>query len=167
MTNIYLAKSNRSNPTHIMRVRALLNEYSNHVNLFEYNGGYYSHNDLDKCEILLVIPDLGGYKQDENCVGLGKGLHEQILRFNADKTYNFTDTLVVIDVDDKYIGLTSIDCLDILDDCDYLNYSAAILDDVRSDLRDFLENRFIGLVDKDKSSWVLNSKFKYLLLKDI
>jgi len=166
MTNIYLAKSNRCNPDYLIKVRAILNEYSNNINIFEYNGGPYTHNDLEKCDILLIIPDLSGYDLDDNCIGLGKGLHEQIVYFNQGKTYDYVDTLVVIDVTDKYAIVTSIECLELLDDCDYLNYSAAILEDVNGSLSDLLENRFVGLVDKDKPSWALDSEFKFLLIRD-
>jgi hypothetical protein len=165
MTNIYLAKSNRCNPDYLIKVRAILNEYSNNINIFEYNGGPYTHNDLEKCDILLIIPDLSSYNDDDSIL-LGKGLHEQIVHFNQGKKNSFTDILIVLDVTASNIVITSVTSLDILDDCDYLNYSAAILDEICDSLSDLLENRFVGLVDKDKPSWALDSEFKFLLIRD-
>lgn len=144
-TKIYLAKSNRANPDHVMWVRSILAKYPKDIEIVEFTGGAYSHKDLKTCDILLIIPDLSEYNDNEDdFINIGKGLHEQIFAFK-NISPNKCDTLVVIDCDKNYTMIVPVDDIDVADEDDYINYSTILLgyDAVAGDLDWTLQNRFV------------------------
>ena len=83
LNKIYLAKSNRSDPTLVSKVRALLKELE--IEIVEFTGGDYSDVPLLECDYLLVIPHNLEYEDDR--LFIGRGLYNQI-----DSFYCNTDT---------------------------------------------------------------------------
>lgn len=85
MKRVYLAKSNRANPNLVSAVRQTLSKFN--VQIVEFTGGTYSHDLLETCDELYVIPDLNDSFDDEYCgywsVPIGKGLYEQIEWFKG------------------------------------------------------------------------------------
>ena len=79
MTKVYLAKSNRANPDHVSVVRQTLSNFD--VEVVEYKGGEYSHDDLLKCELLFIVPDSSTYDDINDSYNVGKGLFEQISEY--------------------------------------------------------------------------------------
>lgn len=140
-TKIYLAKSNRSNPDDVSRVRQVLFKYKDDFEVVEYNGGGYTHKDLLKCDILLIVPDLSSFKEGDNYVELGKGLHEQISAFENHVTNN-SDILFVTKTNKNYIDVAQFEELDLADCDDYINYSTAIISKETDSLESILVNRF-------------------------
>lgn len=164
MTKIYLAKSNRSNPDDVSRVRQVLSEYKD-IEVVEFKGGAYSHKDLLSCELLLIIPNLLEINEDEDCIPLGKGLHEQIVAFTS-KGNSKSNIHIVYEVSNASIMLTQFQELDLSDDADYINYSVAVVDfSVNGKLETFIKNRFRGEKHvKSTSTSISHSDYMYLLI---
>lgn len=163
-TKIYLAKSNRANPDHITMVRKTLSGFE--VEVVEFIGGAYSHKPLLKCDMLIILPELGNDAEEEaeGYFPFGKGLHEQYFAFNTDMT-NKCDILMVTECDDvcgATVGM--IDDIEFGDTDDYVNYSIACVDrDGEGPLRDAIENR-CGLSTTSTRNSSL-SRYKLLLTK--
>lgn len=152
-TKVYLAKSNRSNPTHVSRVRAELEKYN--LEIVEYSGGSYSNKPLLNSDYLVVIPDLSNYDFDyhinneykndydesENFIILGKGLYNQISEFRAKNKVKKILVLKYIDENDMFF---SHPCdMDIEDSNDYITYGYTYFKPKTSDLTyEFLEKQF-------------------------
>jgi hypothetical protein len=101
MKRVYIAKSNRANPNLVSAVRQTLSKFD--VEIVEFTGGYYTHDLLESCEELYVIPDLNDSFDDEYggfwSVPIGKGLYEQIEHFSG---YNgSTEVFIVTDFDNN------------------------------------------------------------------
>lgn len=144
-TKVYLAKSNRANPNHVIGVRTLLKGFD--IEIVEFTGGKYSHERLLDCEMLIVIPELEAKDSDDyEWVPLGKGLHEQILIFGNNN--NNCDTLILNSYGDNNMCVTTLDDFEVTDREDYVNYSVALLNEDNTNLSDVLENRF----DKNNNS---------------
>mgnify|MGYP005994886417 CR=1 FL=1 len=156
-TKIYLAKSNRANPDHVMMVRKVLLDYD--VEIVEFKGGTYSHKQLLKCDLLLIVPELSGTEEDLEFLPLGKGLHEQIQAFG--KQGNKCDTLIVYECTEKYgAEISTIEDIDVADPDDYVNYSFAIVDQHNGQpLRGAIEHR-VGF----KTTSTPSSESRYRLL---
>lgn len=166
MTKVYLAKSNRSNPDDVAAVRRFLSEYKNDIEVVEFKGGSYSHTDLLNCDLLLIVPDLTAYNKDENYIGLGKGLHEQIQVFQHHN--NECDVLMVYDINKDTVFVSGVEDLDVSDTDDYINYSFVIFDPSDGEpLNAVIDNRFDYQpirnknVNKNNTSY---SDYMYLLI---
>jgi hypothetical protein len=158
-SKIYLAKSNKANPDQLMAVRAMLSRFN--VEVVEYNGGTYSHKPMLECDKLFILPDLSNYDEDEDYVGIGKGLHQQIAEW---KTYKSSEVYAVVNDSDDYYLREVID-LDINDSDDYINYSFAVLDynytvTMLTKLTKFFGNPNLGESKVNKN---ISNKYKYLL----
>jgi hypothetical protein len=70
---VYLAKSNRANPSDLITVRGELKKLEG-IEIVEYSGGTYSHDSLSVCDYLVIVP-----QSNESPIILGKGLYEQIV----------------------------------------------------------------------------------------
>lgn len=152
-TKVYLAKSNRSNPTQVSRVRAELEKYN--LEIVEYTGGSYSNKPLLNSDYLVVIPDLSaydfdyhvnneykdGYDEAENFVMLGKGLYNQISEFRAK---NKVKKILVLKHIDEVDMLFSHPCdMGVEDSDDYINYGYTYFKAKTLDLTyEFLEKKF-------------------------
>lgn len=166
-TKIYLAKSNRANPDHVMLVRDILSKFD--VEIVEFSGGPYSHKPLLQCDMLVVLPELSddnrGIVENEEWVNLGKGLFEQIRAFENRDCHHNGDLMIVNHYQEstKEVGIGDFDGLDILDQDDYVNYAMALFnyDNDLGRLSDILENR----LDLNPSTGVSSkSRYKYLLI---
>jgi hypothetical protein len=95
MKRVYLAKSNRANPNLVSAVRQTLSKFN--VQIVEFTGGYYTHDLLETCDELYVIPDLNDSFDDEYggfwSVPIGKGLYEQIEHFSG---YNGSTEVFIV-----------------------------------------------------------------------
>lgn len=164
-TKIYLAKSNRANPEHLMMVRKTLGNFD--VEVVEFKGGAYSHKALLNCDMLIILPELDD-DEDTDCfieeLPLGKGLHEQYFAFKAN-TNNKCDILIIDGCNDGYgASVNTIDDIDFADGDDYVNYSAALIDpDNSGPLDDMLENRIGASTTSTKDSSL--SRYRLLLTK--
>jgi len=164
-TKIYLAKSNRANPEHLMMVRKTLGNFD--VEVVEFKGGAYSHKSLLKCDMLVILPELEEDEDTDSYIDelpLGKGLHEQYFAFK-EKNRNDCDILIVHECNDSWgVGVGPIDEIEPCDTDDYVNYSLAfITPDKCGPLADILENRIGGSTTSTKSS--SSSRYKLLLTK--
>ena len=125
MDKVYLAKSNRSNPDTVSRVRAMLSKYD--VEVVEFTGGRYTHKPLLACDYLIIVPDLS--EAEDYDIPFGKGLVEQ---YEAFKNQNYTcykANSAVINVDNRHsMTVAPIDEIECADPDDYVNYGYAILD---------------------------------------
>jgi len=132
---VYLAKSNRTNPEVVARVRQTLSNYN--LEIVEFKGGSYSHRPLLECDQLVVVPE----ELDLERVTLGKGLYEQIEAFSRKNLHN-SDNIIFIS--SEYCDTAMVDSYNILDSDDYVNYGEVnisedwctltdVLDDVVSD----------------------------------
>jgi len=153
MKKVYLAKSNRSNPDDVQKVRGVLND--NNCEIVEFKGGSFSHKAMLECDMLVVVPDLNEYiKDDGGCdtVAVGKGLYEQVQVFKQEKDdtpiYIVRDTSKGWDpnlaqLDDSF---GEIDCPD-----NYINYGWLCLQPmcgVWDNLSHVLDEAF-GAIDED------------------
>jgi hypothetical protein len=158
---IYLAKSNKANPDHLISVRGLLSNYG--IEVVEYKGGSFSHKPMLECDKLYILPDLSDYNEDEDGLSIGKGLHQQIEEW---KTYKDAEEVyMIVNTGDDYYLRRVID-LDMDDYDDYINYSIAVLDyNYTKSMVDYL-NKFFFSIPKGIQTLVgenSNKKYKYLL----
>lgn len=167
-TSIYLAKSNRANPDHVMAVRDLLNRYD--VEVVEFKGGAYSHKPLLKCDMLVVVPEFDEENNEENqeWLPIGKGLHEQIQAFTRQRQHHNKCDLLIVNYfhkGTKEVGLGSFKELDFADPDDYINYSCILFDtdenEILGTLSQVLDNR-LGF--QKSTSEISRSSSRYRLL---
>jgi hypothetical protein len=130
---VYLGKSNRANPDDVQNVRKVLGNFD--VEIVEFTGGQYSHKDLNKCTLLVIVPDLSNYDDDDGEVGVGKGLYEQI-ESKIDDSYVLTFERMGV----LYFRL--VEDTDVSDYNDYINYSTACLSSDYFTLSDILMKRY-------------------------
>lgn len=139
MDKIYFAKSNKSNPDDVLRIRKLLSSYD--VEVVEYSGGSYSNKPLSECAYLIVLPDLTTI--EDEYINLGKGLHQQIEYFSNRLSVTENNRIVIIkNTDSGDIICDGLDYLDVVDTDDYINYSVAVVNNDEFNLDDYLENIF-------------------------
>jgi len=129
MKRVYIAKSNRANPNLVSAVRQTLSKFD--VEIVEFTGGAYSHDLLESCEELYVIPDLSE-AYDDDFVGfwlvpIGKGLYEQIEHFSG---YNGGSEVFIVTSFGEKIGGVYYEgndengySIDIENENDYVNYA--------------------------------------------
>ena len=165
-TKIYLAKSNRANPDDVSRIRSIIQKYPNDVELVEFKGGAYSHKSLMECDVLVVVPDLTNFEScEDDCIPIGKGLHEQIEQFSRIKP-NKCDILIVDTVTECWNSVMPLYDLEVADTDDYINYSLIVLDTENGksdDLDDIIKNRFVsGDPEATQSN---KNEYLYLLIK--
>lgn len=158
---IYLAKSNTANPDNLMVVRKLLSQFD--VEVVEFKGGNYSHDEMLNCDMLLVLPDLTTYDLSDDMVVVGKGLGSQLeewYEYNSDNCFIITDTSKLDDC-----SLQELDYLDELGESDYRNYARAYLYGNNFSLVETLHNnRFVKKTVSNTSSFD-NKNMKYILIK--
>lgn len=163
-SKVYLAKSNRSNPDDVSRVRTLLSKFD--VEIVEFKGGAYSHKPLLECEYLIVVPDLSErndeYVEDDDYVPLGKGLHEQIEAFND--VNNECDTLIVTWTDKYDILVSGFLEFDVCNTDDYVNYSYCYLNNEGGPLSSILASRLGHPTGNQTYSTSKKTTNNYLLL---
>jgi hypothetical protein len=161
-SKIYLAKSNKANPDQLMAVRAMLSRFD--VDVVEYNGGTYSHKPMLECDKLFILPDLSNYDEDEDCVGIGKGLHQQIETWHNQNNQKDDEVYMIVNPGDDYY-LRKVDDLDMVDGDNYVDYSIAVLDynyntTMLTQLISFFGNPNLGESKVNKN---ISNKYKYLL----
>jgi hypothetical protein len=121
---VYLAKSNRSNPDLVTRVRQILSSYD--IEIVEFSGGQYSHKPLKECEYLVVIPDLStlNISYGDYIVEIGKGLCEQLDYFSENN-----EAMNIIIISDNDLSVREINTIEITNENDYINYASIFLED--------------------------------------
>lgn len=123
---VYLAKSNRADPNEVSAIRELLKTFK--VEIVEYCGGPYSHNQLLECDSLVVVPDSSMYDCMEHFVEVGKGLHNQIDIFLS--TVQADNIFVVHNSQEHWmIPVSTVLDLEIEDEDNFVRYANLILND--------------------------------------
>jgi hypothetical protein len=165
-TSIYLGKSNRANPDHVMAVREVLSRFD--VDIVEYKGGAYSHKQLLKSDMLVVVPEFDEDNESKNqqWVELGRGLHDQIMSFRKDRPVDHKCDMLIVNGynrSTKEISLGSFQEMDICDPNDYINHCTAVfdIDEDLGTLSQLLENR-LGF--QKSTSQISRSSSRYKLL---
>ena len=133
---IYLAKSNRSNPDIVQKLRKQIKQEGFEV--VEYTGGIFTHTPMLESDIILVVPDLSRYQYecDFDTIDVGKGLFTQIDVASRDEQPIYiirNDRLefTKLENNDEFGEITGYD--------DYINYGYIILDNtLKIDLIDIL-----------------------------
>jgi len=154
---VYLAKSNRSNPDDVSRIRKILSNYN--VEVVEFKGGRYTHDQLLECDYLVIVPDLSEVDKEDGFIPWGKGLHEQYFAFKSE--HLACDIFLVVESNDKWNYVTQIVEVDVAEEDDYVNYSDACfdrhkLDDLESVLESRLGHKVVGdTITKNKSKYLL------------
>lgn len=155
---VYLAKSNRSNPDDVSRIRRILSNYN--LEVVEFKGGRYTHDQLIECDYLVIVPDLSNVDTEDGFIPWGKGLHEQYFAFKSE--HLTCDIFLVIESNDKWSYVSSITDVNPADEEDYVNYSDVCFEPNKSDcLESVLESRFGNIVVNDT---ITKNKSKYLLI---
>lgn len=166
---IYLAKSARSNPDHVSKVRAIISEYD--VEIVEFTGGAYYHDDLLECDMLVVIPDLSSYDWLSQTQVLGKGLHSQIEVFKSEKNFGLGyENILILDSvgvrENTNIYVRQPISLLVEDSDDYVEHSRAELSSTRLVLTTLLESEFdYHLMKKGGIGTSNGINRRYLLIK--
>lgn len=144
---IYLAKSNSCDPEVYMRVKAYILKNTVGVELLEYKGGPYTHDDLLSADLMVVIPPSFNFETDKGCdvINTGRGQFEQCMVYaNANYTKNFT-TKATPHI--YYVNKTSLNKILIITGFDYGRPQIA---------------NFIGLEKSVEQDWKLNWGNLYL-----
>ena len=152
MKKVYLAKSNRSNPNLVLKVRELLSKFD--IEIIEFTGGEYTHKPLLECDYLIVIPELPKDNLDfevENVI-IGNGLFSQINVFYSyleDDEYR-----KVIIISDEYLQIKNIREIKILDSNNYISTAKVYLeqDDFYDTLEEFCTDTFYTSKNSNSSS---------------
>jgi len=76
MKRVYISKSKVGNPDDLMNLRHLLSKWDCKVT--EFFGGVYNTKELDRANLLLVIPP---YVESINNRNVGRGQHDEVSRF--------------------------------------------------------------------------------------
>ncbi len=156
--SVYLAKSNRSNPDDVSRVRKILSNYD--VEVVEFKGGAYTHRQLLECDYLVIIPDLSEVDVEDGFIPWGKGLHEQYFAFKRDHLP--CDILLVVETNDDWTYISEITDVETAEEDDYINYSDVCYDMGKLDsLESVLESRLGHKVDNKATNGEYS---KYLLI---
>lgn len=127
---IYLAKSNRADPTRVAEVRSVLKQFECEV--VEYTGGQYTNAPLLSCDMLLVV------LEDNKRGIIGKGLASQIHDFSPKKREIFVVTNTQM-IGNKKIFVSRLATSRVLDDTDYIAHSQVFLNETVLDLADYLK----------------------------
>lgn len=132
MKKVYLAKSNRSNPNLVMKVRELLFQYD--IEIVEFTGGEYSSKPLLSCDYLIIVPELpvDNLVIDVDNVIIGKGLFTQIREFYAFNESSYFNNIIVIS--DDNLQIKTIDNLKILDISNYIETANLHFDEDSCDM---------------------------------
>ena len=104
---VYLAKSNKSNPNVVSRVRQTLSDYD--VEIVEFTGGSYSHKPMVDCDFLVVVPELSESWCEDGVI-VGKGLYEQLTAWqdnNSSSDILFILVEIALDVANIYAVLAA------------------------------------------------------------
>lgn len=86
---IYLSKSNATNPDDLFKVRSILDLH--HCEMIEFSGGEYSHDEMEECDILLILPHTEQEEAPVDSFLLGKGQFSQIRWWYDECTGSFHD----------------------------------------------------------------------------
>lgn len=154
-TKVYLAKSNRANPDVVSSVRQTLSKYD--VEIVEFKGGTYSHEQLLECDIMVIVPDTQTIWHEEGII-LGKGLYEQLEAFDNDSN--------VMIVCDEKLTIGEIDSYWVENERDYIEYGLVEFYENDNDLT--LTQHCDNMFDK-KTNILSTSKSGYyhLLVKKV
>ena len=112
---VYLAKSNRCNPSDYMTIRNLL--LSHNVEVLEYAGGVYNDVKLLSADMLVVLPE-----STKSPVILGKGLYMQIAAFGKQFGKNLWIVTDVLNLTVTHINSENLHLHDTLDYAKYSKY---------------------------------------------
>lgn len=98
--NVYLAKSNRSDPTTVSRVRIYLQNHAHVLKILEFKGGEYNNRDLISASLVVFVA--------EPCTStIGKGLYEQIKdcrEKNVPFLFIYTSDINYYVIEDRALG---------------------------------------------------------------
>jgi hypothetical protein len=176
---IYLAKSNRANPNLVSYVRQTLSKFG--LEIVEYTGGLYSHDELKTCDFLVVVPDLS-----TDTITLGKGLYEQIQSYVSLYNKSFDEVILITEFSGGVINTNMIEHIHVRSSTDYINhswievsdedYSAPLEDvlmDISSEVHGYDENgvsmfedpRTNARLECSEISWSDGNKFYHLIPK--
>ena len=154
---VYLAKSNRANPELVNRVRQTLLNFD--VEVVEFNGGKFSHAQMNNCEQLVVVPDLTNDIYDDNVI-IGKGLYGQITEF-----INRKGEECIFIITDNKMTVSEIEDISIIDYDDYICHARVDFNlggnDTLIESFDDIYGPIKGIVPVS----VKTSKYYYLLIR--
>ena len=152
---VYLAKSNKSNPNVVSRVRQTLSEYD--VEIVEFTGGKYTDKAMLDCDFLVVVPEFCESWSEDGVI-VGKGLYEQLDSWE----YNNDPDNVFFIIDENLLVGEILD-MSIEDSSNYIDYGLVEIVHGRDVLSDILED--VGLPLKPKSAKISsNSESEYYIL---
>ena len=147
LPKVYLAKSNRANPNLVSKVRQTLSNFN--IQIVEYTGGSYNHNQLMECEQLVVVPDLSNEE-----FFVGKGLYEQIQKFGSKKGLEY---VMVINEDSDGLFVGEISDMWVVDSDDYIQYGELIFGDGVETLFDIFDD----IYDLKPTNLIKNNNVNY------
>ena len=139
---VYLAKSNKSNPNVVSRVRQTLSDYD--VDIVEYTGGSYSHRPMVDCDFLVVVPELCESWCEDGVI-VGKGLYEQLTAWQDNN--DSSDILFIVD---EHLSVGEIYDINVVNYTNYIEYGIVKFTSQSEIFMDVLDD--IGLPFKPKSS---------------
>lgn len=125
---VYLAKSNRANPTTVAEVRQMLGQFDCEV--VEYTGAIYQCPLLQSDLLLIVVEDL-----DTGIVG--KGLAQQMADFQQTKR----PILVVKNIGPRRLFVSKLATIRELDAYDYIAHSRVVLNENILNINEFIKEK--------------------------
>lgn len=126
---VYLAKSNRANPTTVAEVRQALGQYE--CEIVEYTGGQYTNGPLLFSDILLLV------LEDLKTGIIGKGLAQQIADFLPSKK----PILIVKTAGSGRINVSKLGTTRLIDNTDYIVHSKVVLNEDVLSISEFLKQK--------------------------
>ena len=148
LTKIYLAKSNKADPNLVMKVREKLSKYD--IEVVEYSGGTYSDKKLLECEMLVVVPDLSSF-EDNDCeaFNVGKVLYQQVEAFS---NYNSLSEVFIVFTDNLHVASITLFEKEGYDD--YINYGVLYRsDDDNPETLEFHFSRMFNLKKGNQTNY--------------
>lgn len=126
---VYLAKSNRANPTTVAEVRQMLGQFDCEV--VEYTGGQYTNAPLLQSDLLLIVVE------DLDTGIVGKGLAQQMADFQQTKR----PILVVKNIGPRRLFVSKLATIRELDAYDYIAHSRVVLNENILNINEFIKEK--------------------------
>lgn len=160
MKKVYLAKSNRANPSELIALRRQLKDLG--LKVVEYEGGHYSNEAMLECEYLIVLTSESGSVFVPKT--LGKGLYTQIEDFCEFTKYSKNVYVIVDSTLNSDNGKDTFYCrkhhsLEIRDEFNYLYYGLSNLVSDETTIEELFGGNIVQLSNQS------SNQYMYLLAK--
>lgn len=137
---VYLSKSNRCNPNHVMLVRQAIKDHYNDIDnfeLLEFTGGTYTPEKLLSADLVFVVTEQDPIESDDvMLVVVGRGIYSEVRQFLDEKMHDTQHGIFYCNfVDDEVFNLHQILGAKITNMDSWVNYAKMMVAKTKSDFK--------------------------------